>query len=144
MFRATCDGDRDELFRLMKNHGFVDSASQLTVDEAYEWWAMSAAAVLDDQPHTFVPADGTAMVQSIFDNGSLGSAVRKMNVPSDYLMISRINMGVHAILSELGAALDMRDHTDTLDGAAAPLGRAAKLHAHWAYERGLPFGLDER
>lgn len=144
MFRATCDGDREKLFRLMGENGFVDSDTQLTVDEAYAWWSMSAAAVLDEQPHSFVPADGTGMMQSVFDDGVLGTAVRKMNIPSDYLMLSRINLGVNAILSELGATHDARDQTDTLDGVGVPRSQAAKLHAHWARERGLPFGLDER
>ena len=54
-FRATCDGDKERLLELLHTYGFVDPDVDLTADEAYEWWAMSAGPVLAPQPHTYVP-----------------------------------------------------------------------------------------
>ncbi|MFW0783090.1 AarF/ABC1/UbiB kinase family protein [Gordonia sp. CPCC 206044] len=144
MVRATVDGDRDELFRLMTDHGFVEESTDLDPDEAFRWWEMSVSSIIAEQPHTFTPADGTALMRSLFDDGALGTALRKMDVPSDYLMISRINLGVNAVFSALGATLDTREQADVLDGVGEPRSQMAKLHAEWARTRGLPFGLDER
>ncbi|MDS1116451.1 AarF/ABC1/UbiB kinase family protein [Gordonia westfalica] len=144
MFRATCDGDRHELYRLMIEHGFLTADTDLDVDHAYQWWAMMASSVNTEQPHTFVPADSTGLVQSMFDDGPIGLAARKMHIPSDYVMLTRINLGINAILSELGATLDTRDQLDCVDGVGEPKTAASRAHAAWARKRGLPFGLTER
>ncbi|MFT4201831.1 ABC1 kinase family protein [Gordonia sp. (in: high G+C Gram-positive bacteria)] len=144
MFRATCDHEKDRLLELLHSYGFVDPGVDLSADEAFEWWAMSAGPVLADQPHTYVPRDGTDMVRSLFDSGSVGVAMRKMTIPSDYLMVSRISMGMNSILSQLQATMDQRDQLDTLDGVAEPRSPYARQHYEWARSRGLPFGLDPR
>ena len=144
MFRATCEGDRHELYRLMIDHGFVAADTDLSVDDAYQWWAMMASSVNTEQPHTFVPADSTGLVQSMFDDGPIGTAVRKMQIPSDYVMLARINLGINAILSELGATLDTREQLDCLDGLGTPTTPASRAHTAWASRRGLPFGLTPR
>ena len=144
MFRATCDGDRHELYRLMTDHGFIPPDTDLDVDDAYQWWSMMASSVNTEQPHTFVPSDSTGLLQSMFDDGPLGSAVRKMQIPSDYVMLARINLGINAILSELGATLDTRDQLDCLDGVGEPRTPAGHAHVEWARRRALPFGLTER
>ncbi|WP_439030640.1 ABC1 kinase family protein [Gordonia terrae] len=144
MFRATCDGDRHELYRLMLDHGFITPDTDLDIDDAFQWWAMMASSVIAEQPHTFVPADSTGLMQSMFDDGPIGTAVRKMQIPSDYVMLARINLGINAILSELGATLDTRDQLDCVDGVGEPRTPAGRAHVAWVRERGLPFGLAER
>jgi predicted unusual protein kinase regulating ubiquinone biosynthesis (AarF/ABC1/UbiB family) len=144
MFRATCEGNRHELYRLMIEHGFITPDTDLSVDDAYQWWSMMASSVNTEQPHTFVPSDSTGLMQSMFDDGPLGRAVRKMQIPSDYVMLARINLGINAILSELGATLNTRDQLDCLDGVGTPATPTSRAHSDWAHRRGLPFGLTER
>ncbi|RUP40525.1 MAG: AarF/ABC1/UbiB kinase family protein [Gordonia sp. (in: high G+C Gram-positive bacteria)] len=144
LFRATCDGDKERLLELLHTYGFVDPDVDLTADEAYEWWAMSAGPVLAPQPHTYVPSDGTEMMRTWFDSGSLGSTVRKMTIPSDYIMVSRISMGMNSVLSQLHATMDQRDQLDTMDGVAPPRTPLAHQHYDWVCSRKLPFGLDKR
>ncbi|MDL9948107.1 hypothetical protein QSJ19_21515 [Gordonia sp. ABSL11-1] len=43
-----------------------------------------------------------------------------MIIPSDYVMLARINLGINAILSELGATFDTRDQLDCVDGGEEP------------------------
>lgn len=144
MFRATCEGDRHELYRLMIDNGFITADTDLGVDDAFQWWAMMASSVNTEQPHTFVPADSTGLVQSMFDDGPMGMAVRKMEIPSDFVMLARINLGINAILSELGATINTREQLDCLDGIGTPNTDAGRAHADWARRRGLPFGLTPR
>ena len=60
------------MLELLHTYGFVDPDVDLTADEAYEWWAMSAGPVLAPQPHTYVPSDGTEMMRTWFDSSSSG------------------------------------------------------------------------
>lgn len=144
MFRAACDGDRHQLYRLMIDHGFLPADTDLSIDDAYQWWAMMASSVATEQPHTFVPTDSTALMQSMFDDGPAGTALRSMHIPSDFVMLARINLGVNAILSELGATFDTRDQLDCVDGIGTPHTPTSRAHAAWAHERGLPYGLTPR
>lgn len=142
MFRATRDGDRELLYRLMTEHGFVQADSDLTVDEAFAWWSEMASTVTSVQPHRFIPSDSTGLLTAMLDDTDAGSAIRKMTVPGDYVMLSRINLGINAVMSELGASLHTLDMLNALDGVGEPITDAARRHVSWVRARGLPFGLD--
>ena len=143
-FRATCEGDRDEVYRLARLHGFLEPGSELTVDDVYGWWSMMSAAALADQPHTFTADDSTEAMRSFLGETAASAAFRQMTIPSDYVMLARINLGVNAVLTELGATFDTREQADVLDGVSEPRSELTRAHAAWARGRGLPFGLDPR
>lgn len=144
MYRATLNGDRDELRRLMIENSFISADSDLSPDEGYRWWSMMASAALAEQPHTFVPSDSTAAVKSLYESSPAGDAVRKMEIPGDYVMLARINLGINAILSELHATFDLRALGDSLDGIGEPTTESERAHVDWVRARGLPFGLTPR
>ncbi|GAA1482115.1 AarF/ABC1/UbiB kinase family protein [Gordonia sinesedis] len=141
-FRSAVEGDRETLYRQLGEYGFMSADSDLTADEALSWWSMMASSVAGEQPHTFVPADSTGLLRSMFDGSDTATAMRKMDVPSDYVMLARINLGLNAVLSDLGATVDTRNMHNVLDGVGdIPDTEHARLHAEWARDRGLPFGL---
>ncbi|WP_018178792.1 ABC1 kinase family protein [Jongsikchunia kroppenstedtii] len=144
MLRAAVNGDRDELYRVMRSSGWVSEDSDLTPDDVMAWWRTMAGPVLGSQPHRYTADDATALLQSLFGDNSASAAIRKMDVPPDYVMLSRINLGINAILAELGAELNVKAQSDDIDGIGEPLTHHGKLHVAWARERGLPFGLDPR
>ncbi|MET9199495.1 AarF/ABC1/UbiB kinase family protein [Gordonia sp. NPDC003585] len=143
-YRATLAGDRDEVFRLANRHGFLDTDADLTADQVFEWWAMMSRASLGEQPHSFVADDSGDALRSFIGDGPASVAFRRMSVPSDYVMLARISLGVNAVLSGLGATFDTREQSDALDGIGEPTSDLAKAHTAWVRERGLPFGLDPR
>ena len=143
MFRSATDGDRDTLYRQLREYGFARADSDLTPDEAFSWWSMMATSVASDQPHSFVPADSTGLLRSMFDGSSTAAAMRKMDVPSDYVMLARINLGINAVLSDLRATVYTRDMHDALDGVRVGDSEHARRHIEWARGRGLPVGLEE-
>ncbi|MFC9980615.1 ABC1 kinase family protein [Gordonia sp. NPDC127522] len=145
LFRAAVDDERDKVYHLARDHGFIGRDSDLTVDDVFGWWSMMSATVRADQPHTFESADVSEVVRSFFDADGTGATTRKMTIPSDYVMLARINLGINAIFSELGATIDTREMTDVLDGVPrAPTTEAGRQHSAWIERRGLPRGLDAR
>jgi len=144
MFHAIRDDDRDALYRHMRSSGWVSDDSDLTPEEGYAWWTMMTGPVRGPQPHRYVPEDATALLSSAFSNDAAGVATRKLDIPADYVMLARINLGINAILVELGAEINVRAQADDMDGVGEPITHHGKLHVAWARDRGLPFGLDLR
>ncbi|GAB19246.1 hypothetical protein GOEFS_077_00380 [Gordonia effusa NBRC 100432] len=141
-FRATIDGDRDEVFRLAGNNGFVPTDSDLTADEVYSWWRMMCGTVVGPQPHAFVSDDSAKVMRSFLEDGPAGAAGRKMTVPSDFVMLARINLGIDAVMADLGASIYTRELADSVDGIGTPRTDAFSQHMSWVRDRGLRFGLD--
>ena len=76
----------------------------------------------------------SATVGRFFDtSGDHGEIMKAANVPPSFVIIQRINLGIYALLGELGAVADWRRIADELwpwvDAApSTPLG---ELEAHW-------------
>jgi predicted unusual protein kinase regulating ubiquinone biosynthesis (AarF/ABC1/UbiB family) len=144
MFHAMRMDDRDQLHRLMRSSGWISEESDLTPEEGYAWWKMMSRPIQGPQPHRFEPDDATGLLSSVFSDDPAGVATRKLDIPADYVMLARINLGINAILVELGAELNVRAQADDMDGVGEPVTDHGKLHVAWARDRGLPFGLDPR
>ncbi|MFW0791800.1 ABC1 kinase family protein [Gordonia sp. CPCC 205333] len=141
-FRATIDGDRDEVFRLAELNGFVPTDSDLTADEVFSWWNMMCETVTGPQPHSFVSDDSVKVMRSFFEDGPAGAAGRKMTVPSDFVMLARINLGIDAVMADLGACIYTLELANAVDGIGTPLTEAFGQHMSWVRDRGLRFGMD--
>lgn len=141
-FRATVDGDRDALFRLAQANGFIPADSGLDADDVYTWWEMMCSNVIGPQPHAFVPSDSLSVMRSFFDDSAAGSVGRKLDIPSDFVMLARINLGINAVMADLGACFDTLDMANAVDGVGLPTSDDTRLHRTWARRRGLPFGID--
>lgn len=141
-FRATVNGDPDEVFRLARLNGFVPADSDLTAAEVFAWWEMMCDNVIGAQPHTFTAGDSTSVMRTLFDDSTAGVAGRKLAIPSDFIMLARINLGINAVMADLGAAFNTREMADSVDGIGIPTDELFDAHMRWVRERGLPFGMD--
>lgn len=95
--------------------------------------------VLADETRTMTPEYASESVRRIFDaSGPDGDIMKQANVPPSFVLIQRINLGLYAILGDLGATRNWRRIAQELwpfvDGApSTPMGEAE--HA-WLVERG--------
>lgn len=141
-FRATVDGDRAELFRVAQANGFVPADSGLSADDVYTWWEMMCDNVIGPQPHAFSPADSVTAMRSFFDDSDAGRVGRKLDIPSDFVMLARINLGINAVMADLGACFNTLEMANCVDGVAEPETETFRQHMAWVRDRGLRFGLD--
>jgi predicted unusual protein kinase regulating ubiquinone biosynthesis (AarF/ABC1/UbiB family) len=144
MERATVDGRRHDLRELMVQSGYLTESSDLTADDAYEWWTTLLEDVLAPQPVTYSSEDHRRAMRSMFDSRSPDHPVRRISVPNDFVLLSRVKLSMSAICAQLGATLHVRSVADDMDGITQPITPLGKRHEAWLQERGLPHGLDHR
>jgi predicted unusual protein kinase regulating ubiquinone biosynthesis (AarF/ABC1/UbiB family) len=142
LLRAAIEGRKLELRDLMVEIGFFTSDSTVTTEEACQWYAELVYEVLAPQPVTYTQDISQRALRALIDVRSADHPVRRMSVPEDLALTSRINLSVTSICAALGATLHVRSALDDIDGVADPVTPLGKLHDAWVRQRGLPYGLD--
>ncbi|MDF0529063.1 AarF/ABC1/UbiB kinase family protein [Tsukamurella sp. 8F] len=142
LLRATVEGRREDLHGLMAAAGFFPDGVDLSVDDAYGWWASMVTELMGPQPATFTAAQSEQTVRALIDVRSSDHPVRRMTIPRDYVFFSRISLSIGAMLATLGATFYARAALDDMDGVAAPVSEVGRAHEAWVRSRGLPHGMD--
>ncbi len=140
--RATLEGRKRDMRELMVEIGFFTSDSTITADEAYRWYAEIFYEVLAPQPVTYMPDTAQRAIRALIDVRSPDHVVRRMSIPEDLVLTTRINLSVNTISAALRGTVHVRALVDDLDGAADPITPLGKQHVAWVRRRGLPFGLE--
>jgi predicted unusual protein kinase regulating ubiquinone biosynthesis (AarF/ABC1/UbiB family) len=141
MLRASFEGRKDDLHRLMIEVGFMASDLTLTPDEAYQWMEEITYEAHAPQPVTFNGDSSQRAIHAMLDARSPEHPMRRVSLPSDLIFFSRINFGVNMICASLRACIHVRALLDDQDGVAAPITSLGKQHDAWVRDRGLPYGL---
>ena len=77
--------------------------------EVEEYFGHFYEFVLDDRVTTIDEEYASETVRQVFDlTGPHGEIMKAANVPPSFVIIQRINLGLYAILGELGATADWR------------------------------------
>lgn len=129
--------DQDEALGALRDAGFLPRKAQVDERVVYEWFRLYTKPVLAPQPFTFTPEFAAEVIRSSADPRSeFADVVRRLNLPSDYLLLNRIQWGLNSVLARLGARNDWRairdEYLDQGDGPATPLG---ELDAAWWADR---------
>lgn len=139
--RAVLDGRKGEMRDRMTAAGFVSDESSLATDEIYRWWTEILHEWLAPQPVTYTQDTARRAVQAVIAVAP-DHPVRRMSIPDDAVLMSRIGLNINTICAKLGAVLHTRAIQDDMDGVAEPLTPLGRQHRDWVLRRGLPFGLD--
>lgn len=142
MVRAAIEGRKHDLREAMTETGFLTGESNLTADEAYQWWASVLYEILMPQPGTYSQQTSQRAIESLIDLRANDHPVRRMSVPSDFVFFARLNLSMNAIFAALGATFHVRAAVDDMDGVAPPISALGKQHVAWVHHRGLPFGTE--
>ncbi|WP_117406691.1 ABC1 kinase family protein [Mycobacterium marinum] len=141
--RATLDGRKRDVRELLVNMGFIARDSTLAADEAYAWMTELVYELLVPQPVTYTHVASLRAIRALIDIRPPSHPFRRMSIPDDSVLFSRINLSMTAILAALGATIHARAIFDDMDGVAEPITQLGKQHAAWVRKRGLPWGLDD-
>ncbi|MEX1164980.1 MAG: AarF/ABC1/UbiB kinase family protein [Nitriliruptor sp.] len=125
--------DRDAALSALRDAGFLPRSAKVDGDAVYEWFRLYTKPVLADQPFTFTPEFAAEVIRSSADPRSpLADVVRRLNLPSDYLLLNRIQWGLNSVLARLGARGDWRAIRDEyLEGGGGPATALGELDAQW-------------
>ena len=126
-FRRTIE----EIGLLKPGEPFSDELVEEYFSHFYEW-------VLEDGEATMTPEYASESIRRIFDaSGPYGDIMKAANVPPSFVIIQRINLGLAALMGELGATNNWRKIAEELwpfvDGPpATPMG---EREHRWAAAR---------
>jgi len=140
--RATADGRKHDLRRLMVETGYFADDSTLTADDVYQVIAELCYEWIAPQPVTYTQDTTKRAIHAMLDIRSPDHPTRRMSLPDDFVFLTRTSLCMNPILTKLGATLYARSIIDDMHGVAEPITPLGKQHAAWVRQRGLPCGLD--
>ena len=118
--------------------GFLTASDAPTPAELLEWYRDKLQPLVAEQPYTYTSAYAASMVQGIFARqGAAGSVMRRFELPREYVFLSRIDLGLTALLAEMEATgpwAAIRSEWDENGPPATEIGEHDV--EHWA-RRGL-------
>lgn len=129
--------DQDGAILALREAGFLPRSAKVDERSVYEWFRLYTKPVLAEQPFTFTPEFAAEVIRSSADPRSpLADVVRRLNLPSDYLLLNRIQWGLNSVLAQLGATGNWRAIRDEyLEGGGGPATPLGELDARWWSQR---------
>ncbi len=116
-------------FRLaMEDAGFLARGAPLSDAVVVEYFGHFYSHLRERGPHLITSEFASEVVRRFFDvNGPHGEVMRNANVPPAFVVVQRVNLGMFAVLAQLGATADWRSIGEELwpwvnGPASSPLG----------------------
>jgi predicted unusual protein kinase regulating ubiquinone biosynthesis (AarF/ABC1/UbiB family) len=125
-----------EAFRAsLEQAGFLRAGAPVPTQVVVDRFGLFYGTVLQDAPMTITPAYASAIVRRFFDAG--GPLAPYSDVPREYVIMQRINLGLYAVLGSLNATANWRRIAEELwpfrnGPPSTPTGEA---EARWEAER---------
>ncbi len=140
---AAVHGDRAGFLAAMRRSGFLPDDPQIDDEDVWQWFRLYMEPVLVEQPFTFTSEFATRLLSATSDPRSpYYSMLRRLNMPADYLLLTRIHLGLNSVLGRLGASNDWTAIRAEYTEDGEPQTELGKLDAAWWAERrdDLPVG----
>jgi len=128
--------------RTIEDIGLLKPGEPFSDELVEDYFSHFYEIVLEDRVQAMTKEYASESIRRIFDaNGPYGEIMKVANVPPAFVIIQRINLGLTALMAELGASMNWRRIAEELwpfvDGpASTPLGE--REHAWLATRPDLP------
>ena len=121
LVRAAAEGRADDLRSLLVESGFLSEDDDCDPQRLLHWLA-DASPYLTKGEYTFTHSDVRTFIHRMYDPlGEFGDVVRRMHAPKDFVMLTRIDVGLWSVLASLGGALHWRALADEIWGVSPPV-----------------------
>jgi predicted unusual protein kinase regulating ubiquinone biosynthesis (AarF/ABC1/UbiB family) len=102
IMRECLRGDVDETWRVNVEAGFFAPSGTLTPKEVFEYWREPIEMYWGEQPFTITPEYVARLIELRYSpTGPSANAFGHLAAPATYTMMSRIDIGVMSLISEL-------------------------------------------
>ena len=124
---AAYDGDAAAFRRVVEDAGLLRAGAPVATEEVGRYFSHFYEAVRTDRPMTWTKEYASSIVRHTFDRSS--PIAQYATVPRPFVFIQRINLGLYALLGDLGARGNYRRLAEEVwpfvDGPpSTPLGEA--------------------
>lgn len=100
------DKDNEGFRAALERAGFIKAGAPVSTELVVDRFGQFYGTVLRDAPMTITPAYASAIVRRFFDARS--PLAPYSNVPREYVIMQRINLGLYAVLGSLNATANWR------------------------------------
>jgi predicted unusual protein kinase regulating ubiquinone biosynthesis (AarF/ABC1/UbiB family) len=136
VMRECLRGDVDETWRVSVEGGFFAPSGSLTAEEAFAYWREPVEMFWGEQPFTITPEYVAKLIELRYSaTGPLANAFRHVAAPVTYTVMSRIDIGVMSMISELRATNDWKGIAAEFFEDADPATPMAKADRAYREER---------
>jgi predicted unusual protein kinase regulating ubiquinone biosynthesis (AarF/ABC1/UbiB family) len=98
--------DYEAFRRSLESAGFLKAGAPVPTELVVDRFGQFYGTVLQDSPMTITPAYASAIVRRFFD--ARGPLAPYSDVPREYVIMQRINLGLYAVLGSLNATANWR------------------------------------
>lgn len=132
---AVLDHDMETYRRIIEEAGMLQPDAPFTTEEAGDYFAHFYEPVRESKDMTWTTGYATSIVRHTFDRTS--AIAQYATVPRSFVFIQRINLGLYALLGQLGASGNFRRISEELwpMTSAAPSTPMGELEAEWLATR---------
>jgi predicted unusual protein kinase regulating ubiquinone biosynthesis (AarF/ABC1/UbiB family) len=136
VMRECLRGDVEQTWRVSVEGGFFQPSGSLTTQEAFEYWREPIEMYWGEQPFTVTPEYVAKLIELRYSPTSrLANAFRHLSSPPEYTVMSRIDIGVMSIISELRGTNHWRTIAAEYFESADPATPMGKLDRAYREER---------
>lgn len=102
VMRECLRGDVETTWRASVEGGFFRPSGSLTPREAFAYWREPIEMYWGEQPFTITPEYVSTLIENRYSpTGPMANAFRHLSSPPSYTIMSRIDIGVMSLISEL-------------------------------------------
>ncbi len=109
---AVLDHDMETYRRIIEDAGMLQKDAPFSTEEAGDYFAHFYEPVRESKVTTWTTGYATSIVRHTFDRSS--AIAQYATVPRSFVFIQRINLGLYAILGQLGASGNFRRISEEL------------------------------
>lgn len=132
VMRECLRGDVDETWRVSVEGGLFAPSGTLTPQEVFAYWREPIEMYWGEQPFTITPEYVAKLIELRYSpTGPSANAFRHLAAPATYTIMSRIDIGVMSLISELRATNCWETiGAEYFEGAdpATPMGKVDRAH----------------
>jgi predicted unusual protein kinase regulating ubiquinone biosynthesis (AarF/ABC1/UbiB family) len=132
---AVLDNDMETYRRVIEDAGMFQKDAPFSTEEAGDYFAHFYEPVRESKLMTWTTGYATSIVRHTFDRTS--AIAQYATVPKSFVFIQRINLGLYALLGQLGASGNFRRISEELWPMtnASPSTLMGALEAEWLAHR---------
>lgn len=129
---AVARGDRGGFLDAMRESRFLPPRAGIDEDRLWEWFRLYTRPVVAEQPFCFTSEFATEVLRTTSDPRSeYYGVLRRLNLPSDYLLLTRIHLGLNSVLGRLEACNDWRAIHEEFTEGGPPATELGELDQRW-------------
>ncbi len=131
LVRAAAEGRANDFRAHLITCGFLPADDDCDPQRLLQWLGDGSPYLLKGK-YAFTHEDVRAFIRRMYDpRGEFGDVIRRMQAPKDFVMLTRIDVGLWSVLASLGGEQYWRGIADEIWGVGPPVTDLGRAESAW-------------